>query len=288
MKTLRFIIIYPVVCCFVIAGCKKNETKHSQRCIYDHAVFAEVSTKAVGDEQQFSQFKQNPFFNLIWENHPYEEGELWRRKIDHEYAFLKTQFEQFRKIDRIGSPRTYHFGDAGLFSPSTLRLVAMAGELRAKLDSFEPSHIVQIGAGCGSLCKILNEVFGFKSYTIVDLPEQLVLAKKCLEKLEVKNVKFCTPEQLSKEAIYDLVISDMSFSEFDRAYQEMFFERILCRSIFGYILGHEFPKHFGVIAMNVNEIKERFEKLGNLSEWELQGPSSSRDYFIYWKKQEGF
>lgn len=282
MKTLRF--IYLVVCCCVIVGCKKNEAKHPSRCIYDHAVIAEVLTKAVDDEEQFSQFKRNPFFNLIWENHPYEEGVHWLRKMDQEYAFLKTYFKQFRTIDQIGSPRTYHFGDVGLFSPSTLRLIAIAGELRSRLGNFEPSHIIQIGSGCGSLCKILNDVCGFKSYTLVDLPEQLALAKKCLEKLEVNNVKFCTPEQLPKAAVYDLVISDMSFSEFNLAYQELFFERVFSRSSIGYILGHEFPKHFGVIAMNVNEIQERFGKLGHLSEWELQGPSNSRDYFIYWKK----
>ncbi len=283
MKILQ-LIIYLVICCFVVSGCKRNEAKHSQRCIYDHAVFSEISAKAATDEHYFSQFKQNPFFNLIWENLTFEEGELYLRKIDHEYVFLKTQFEQFRNIDQIGSPRTYHFGDAGLFSPSTLRLIAMVGEVRSKLGNFEPSHIVQIGAGCGNLCKILNDVLGFKSYTLVDLPEQLALAKKCLEKLGVNNVNFCTPEQLPRQAVYDLVISDMSFSEFNRAYQDLFFENILSRSLSGYILGHEFPKHFGVIAMNLNEIRERFEKLKSLSEWELQGTLSNRDYFIYWKK----
>jgi hypothetical protein len=267
----------------MIASCKKNEVQHAPRCIYDHAVFSEISSHAVSDDQQFLQFKRNPFFNLLWENHTFEEGELWLKRISDEYAFLKRKFEQFRQIDQIGSPRTYFYGDAGSFSPSTLRFIAMAGELRARLGEPENLRIIQIGAGCGSLCKILSDVFAFKNYTLVDLSEQLALAKKCLERWGVESVKFCTPEQLPKEVVYDLVVSDMSFSEFNRDYQELFFERILSHSIFGYILGHEFPKHFGVAAMNVDEIKTRFEKLGNLSEWELQGSPNNRDYFIYWK-----
>jgi putative sugar O-methyltransferase len=284
-RDMRVIYLGVLFCCFVIAGCKKNGINHSQRCIYDHDVFAEVLVKAVQDEQQFFQFKRDPFFNLIWENHSYEEGKAWLKQIDQEYAFLKIQFERFRNIDQIGSPRVYPFGDAGVFSPSTLRLIAIAGQLRARLDSFAPLHIIQIGAGCGSLCKILDDVFGFKSYTLVDLPEQLALAKKCLEKLGVKHVQFCPLEQLPKEAVYDLVISDMSFSEFDQTYQELFFERIFRHSIFGYILGHEFPKHYGVCAMSVDRIKERFEKLENFKQWELQGPSNNRDYFIYWEQE---
>lgn len=258
--------------------------KHSLRCIYDHTIFAEISLNAVNDEQQFLQFKNNPFFNLLWENHTFEEGELWLKKINDQYSFLKTRFDLFRQVDQMGSPKTYFFEHAGVFSPSTLRLIAMTGELCTRLENLENARVVQIGSGCGSWCKILNDVLSIKSYTLVDLPEQLDLAKKCLEKLEVNNVRFLTPDELPKEADYDLVLSDMSFSEFNRSYQELFFDRIFSCSTFGYIIGREFPKHFGVISMNLDELQLHFEKIRGTSEWELQASSSDRDYFIYWKK----
>lgn len=276
-------ILFILLCtASLITGCGKKEKKHSSRCLYDHSIFAETALNAAKDEQQLASFKRNPFFNLLWENHSYEEGQQWLQKIKKESSFLKEKFRDFRQIDQIGNPRIYNFGEDGNFSPSTLRLIAMTGELQEKLGTFAPGHIIQIGAGCGSWCKILNDVYSFKSYTIVDLPEQLSLAKKCLEKMEVKNVKFFTPEELPKGMVYDLIISDMSFSEFDRPYQKLFFERVLSCSSFGYILGYEFPKHYGVVSMNLDELKAKFNEIGKQTN--VQELSNDRNhYIIYWR-----
>jgi putative sugar O-methyltransferase len=230
-----------IASCCLLASCKKSEQKHLPHCIYDHAVFAQVATQAVTDEQCFAQFKRNPFFNLLWENHTQGQGQEWLDKITTEYPQLKIKFDLFRQIDHIGSPRTYFFEEAGDFSASTLRLIAMTGEVCARVGHLENGNIVQIGAGAGSWCRILHDVLGFKSYTLVDVPEQLALAKKCLEEWGVENVAFYTPEELPQEAVYDLVISDMSFSEFNRFYQKLFFDRILSRSALGCIFGHVFP-----------------------------------------------
>jgi hypothetical protein len=160
--------------------------------------------------------------------------------------------------------------------------MAITGDLSIKFGKFEYGNIIQIGAGQGSWCKILNDTLSFKSYVLVDLPEQLLLAKKCLERLGVKNVQFLTPKQLPKRGVYDLVISDKIFSEFDRAHQELFFDRVISRSNSGYILGHELPRHCGVTLMNFDQLKARFDKL---CKCELEGESSDRDYYlIYWKR----
>jgi hypothetical protein len=279
VNTIFFVIC--LVCCSLFTSCRKSKGEHSRRCIYDHSTFAKVALSASKDEEQFSKFKRDPFFNLLWENYSFEEGQLWQRKIA-EYPFLKEKFELFREVDQIGSPRTFLFGEAGVFSPSTLRLIALTGDLSVKLGKLGEVNIIQIGAGQGSWCKILNDTLSFKSYVLVDLPEQLALAKKCLERLGVKNVQFLTPEELPRRGVYDLVISDMSFSEFNRAHQELFFDRIISRSHFGYILGHEPPRHCGVAYMNFEELKIQFEKIGK---YEFQEPLNNRDhYFIYWKK----
>lgn len=270
---------------FLLIGCQKKEDKQVPRCVYDQPIFAEVATKAVENEELFSQFKRNPFFNLHWENLTPQEGEVWLKKIQSNYPLLVEKLNCFRKIDAIGSPRTYLFKEAGWFSPSTLRLVAIAGDLQQKMGDLSSLHIVQIGAGCGELCKILHELSSFKSYTLVDLPEQLTLAKKCLEKWGVDNVCFLTPEELPDKASYDCVISDLSFSEFNRSYQALFFDKILSGSHSGYLLGRVFPKHFGVVAWNVDELNARFEKTGKFSIWEMQEPTIEREsYFVFWKK----
>ncbi len=278
--------IFLLLCLSLLSSCGKNEKRNSHRCIYDHSVFAEVASRAVSEEKQFSQFKRNPYFNLLWENHTVEEGALWLQKTNQEYAFLKPKFEQFRQLDQIGMPRVHFYGDDGAFSPSTLRLIAMTGELCQRVGKLENVTIIQIGAGYGGWCKILSDVLSFKSYIIVDLPEQLALAQKCLEKLEVKNVQFCTVDDLPQKGVYDLVISDMSFSEFNRRDQELFFDRIFSHSAFGAIFGHQFPKHFGVISMNLEDLELRFEKAGivnpRLNKCEVQEISNKQEYSIFW------
>lgn len=269
---------------FLVNGCQKKEEESSPRCIYDQSVFAAASMSAAKDDEQFARFKKNPFFNLLWENLSKEEGDKWLSVIEIEHPHLREKFDKFRESDQVGSPRVFSFGEAGDFSPSTLRLVAISGEMQSKLGSFAGKSVIQIGAGYGGLCKILGDISGFESYTLVDLPEQLALAKKYLDSFGVENVTFLTPDQLPKRAVYDLVISDMSFSEFNRSYQELFFDRVLKCSHSGFLLGRIFPKHYGVVPLNFGELKKRFEKNGNLSLCEMQEPSiEDENYLICFK-----
>ena len=271
-----------VLCCFLLLGCHKKEEKKSPRSIYDQPVFAELALLAAKEEGQFAHFKRDPFFNLLWENHTFEEGKRWLQDIEAKSPWMKERFDLFRQNDQLGSPRVFDYGKEGFFSPSTLRWIALAGDLKLRLGSLSNLHIVQIGAGYGGLCKILHAMEGFGSYAIVDLPEPLALAKKYLEELGVENVVFLTPEELPKKTRYDLVISDMSFSEFNRSYQEVFFDKILSCSHSGYLLGHIFPKHYGVVPLSFEELKTRVARLKKCAKWEMDEPAVDKeDYFIY-------
>jgi hypothetical protein len=267
-----------------MVGCGKKEVKNPPRCIYDQAVFADAARCAVNNENCFVHFKQNPFFNLLWENLSEGDGHKWLKTIDENYPSLKGKFEDFRVVDCVGSPRVFEYGEIGTFSPSTLRLVALAGELQSRVGGWEGQRGIQIGADFGGLCTILHAISEFASYTLVDLPEQLALAEKCLKACGLTNVVYLTPEQLPKGACYDLVVSDRSFSEFDRTHQELFFERILSCANAGFLLGRVFPKHYGVVPMNLDELKRRFEKRGTFYKWEMQEPTlEDENYLICFK-----
>ncbi len=266
----------------VSQGCQKKEAKVSLRCIYDQNVFAEAAVAASKDDVHFATFKTHPFLNLLFENLSKEEGEMWLQQIEEKYPSLKEKWAQFAKSDQVGSPRVFSFGEAGEFSPSTLRNIATAGQLQSKVGSWSGMHVVQIGAGYGGLCKIVQDVSGCASYTIVDLPEQLALAKKYLGAFGLNQVIYLTPEQLPKGASYDLALSDMHFSEFSCAYQELFIERIFNRAKAGFVLGRIFPKHYGVSALTLDEIKGR---LGKLAACEINEPTiENENYFIYFER----
>lgn len=281
-------LAFGVVCCMLlVVGCQKKESKTSPRSIYDQSVFVEMALNAVKDDAQFVSFKRNPFFNLLWENLSKEEGEMWLHLINEQYPFLVDKLDRFAESDRIGSPRIYPFGEAGEFSPSTLRFVAIAGQLQSRIGDWSEKHIIQIGAGYGGLCKILHVISGCASYTIIDLPEQLALARKYLESFGLNHVIYSTPDQISYGKTYDLAISDMSFSEFNRAHQELFLDRILLKSKAGFLVGRVFPKHYGVAPLNWDELKRRFEKKGKFSQWEMQEPTIEKEnYLICFKRED--
>ncbi len=264
VKNLR--LFTSITCTLLLVCCQKKEVKHTPRCIYDQPEFAKVCIEAAQQEEKFAEFKRHPFFNLLWENLTAEEGQKWFERVP------ATLREKLKKCDGVGSPQVYAY-EGEVFSPWTLRLAAIAGDIQSKVGDLSGLHVVQIGAGYGGLCRILHDCANLGSYTLVDLPEQLALAKKYLERLDVKNITYLTPDELTQQQTFDLVISDMSFSEFNRSYQEQFFKKILSNASSGFLLGHFFPKHFGVVAMTADELKERFGDV------EVQG----EDYLVYWK-----
>jgi hypothetical protein len=269
---------------FFLPACHKKQERPSPRCIYDQPVLTQTVLQAVQDPVIFANFKQNPFFNLLWENFTAEEGAIWLRKLQEQSPSLMEKWDQVRLLARIGGPRTYSYEKIGTFSPATLRLMAIAADIQNRVENLNGLRVVQIGAGYGGLCKILHDLGTFQSFTLVDLPEQLALAKKCLEQMGIHGVRYATPEELSEEN-YDLAISDMAFAQFNRTYQKLFFEKALRQARFGYVLGRIFPKHFGVIAWNKEELEKHFEKLGPCVAWEMVEPTIDREnYFIYWKR----
>ena len=281
MKNILFIGISFLL----LVSCQKKEIKTPPRCIYDLSVFAECSEGAAKNEELFATFKQNPFFNLLWENSSEEEGALWMEKIAACYPELLKKLERIKESDRIGSPRVYSYQEYGEFSPATLRFAALGGEIEERCGNLAELNVIQIGAGYGGLCKVLHATSGFKTYTLVDLPQQLALAKRYLDVFGVNNVSYLTPEELPLGVHYDLVLSDRSFSEFNRSFQVLFFDRILAHSHSGFLLGHLFPKHYGVQPLSFDELKSRFDKKGNFARWEIQEPTiESENYFIFWKQ----
>ena len=272
--------------CLALLGCQKKEAKNLPRCIYDQPAFSQCAAAFIADDVQFAQFKRNPFFNLLWENLSKEEGEMWLGKVESEHPEILAYLEALRESDFVGSPRVFDYGRVGSFSPSTLRLAVIGAEIRSRVGSLKEKKVVQIGAGYGGLCRVLHVFEKVGSYTIVDLEEQLQLAKKYLEAFGLHEVTYLTPDQLLTKQEYDLVVSDGSFSEFARADQEVFFERILTKSSSGYLLGHVFPKHYGVVPLSTQEIQARFVGKGSYARWEFHEPKvDNENYFVFWKEE---
>ncbi|HEY5234596.1 MAG TPA: putative sugar O-methyltransferase [Rhabdochlamydiaceae bacterium] len=275
------IIIISLICCllglyFLVP---RSSKKKKARCISDHKVFTELCTKAAHQEESFKQFKRDPFFTLFAENTSVDEGRVCLELIRSRYPDLLAHIDQFRQNDHLGNPVTVPY-DIGTISPTTLHYMKVLGELRKEFGDLSNMRIIEIGGGYGGQCKIISDLFSFKNYTLVDLPETLELAQKYLNEQGVENVRFLTPDQLSKEEHYDLVLSTYGFSECNRSLQKSLFAQVLERSQRGYLDCNFCSKQFRVDPLSKNQLIETFKKRGFPFRILEEEPRRGKDNFI--------
>lgn len=165
------------------------------------------------------------------------------------YEDLVDLFFKFRENDILGNPVVYDYGKYGIFSPTTLRYIKVAGDLRERFGDLSQMHIVEIGGGYGGQCKIISDMCGFASYTIIDLEGCIALAKKYLELLNVENVYFIKNTDIKNRQKYDLIISNYAFSEIHKREQEEYIKCIIKNSKNGYMIMN-FIASFPTISMN--------------------------------------
>jgi hypothetical protein len=117
----------------------------------------------------------------------------------------------FRENDSIGNSLVFDYREYSWFSINALQFLKVAYNLREQFKDLHKMHIIEIGGGYGEQCKILADLTGFASYTIIDSSENLNLAKKHL--MGIPNVYFI--ENTKQIGSYDLVISNYAFSRLD-------------------------------------------------------------------------
>lgn len=246
--------------------------------------FAFACQQAADSDVFFNNFKQQPDYREVVEHVNKVQGDAYLQFIMNAYPFLEAHFEKFRQNDIFGGPICYSFGRFGLFSPTTLRYVKVAGDLVTRFGDMSKMHILEIGGGYGGQCKILNDLGGFASYTIVDLPEVNALIRKYLQKLDVKNVILIDTENLDQlNPKYDLLISNYSILEFNRPTPEKYCEIIFSVSK-GYITGNFFP-YPGFISRQ--ELIDAANTFGVTLNFEVEEPLTGEgNCIITWRSHE--
>ncbi len=201
-------------------------------------MYCEFCQKAANDDAVFANFKRNPIYRDVLEHISKKLGNDYLQFIINNYPDFLMEFDKFRENDRIGNPFCYRYGDFGFFSPTTLRYIKIAGDLRARFGDLSQMHILEIGGGYGGQCKIISDMGGFASYTIVDLSAVTSLSEKYLNQFGIENVFFVDNNNLGElKTSYDLLVSNYGFLEFDRKEQEKYYETIGSANS-GYITGY--------------------------------------------------
>lgn len=197
--------------------------------------YPSICSLASKDDDIFNIFKTLPEYKAILEHTSPQMGIEYLSIIERDNPILLYQgnIEKFQENDIYGGADKWLYSDI-LVSPSTLRYIKVLSDLIKIFGNLDGFKIAEIGAGYGGQCKIINDYFKIKNYHIVDLPEVNQLSNKYLEKLNVKNVRFSSVEDLIPEE-YDLVISNYAYTELDRELQDVYKFNIIDNSKNGYL-----------------------------------------------------
>ncbi len=192
--------------------------------------------KAVRDYAVFSKFKSYREYQIILEHVTFERGLEYLAVIKRQSPDLLDKFEQFKANDLVGSPTLHSFGSLGQVSPSTLRYVKVASDLRTLFGDLTNKRIVEIGGGYGGQLLILDRLYRFSRYLVLDLQPVLQLISKYLDS-HLLNASYATAtlNQIDGQQTYDLAISNYAFSELPKELQLRYVEKILSKSERGYL-----------------------------------------------------
>lgn len=252
--------------------------------LYGWKEYTEHCLNAATNEAVFANFKRNFHYNEVIEDLSYPLGNDYLNFVVSKYPDLIPYFDRFRQNDTIGNPKTQTFGTYGTFSPTTLRYIKVAGDLRARFGDLSNLHILELGGGYGGQCKILADLGGFASYTIIDLYAANLLTRKYLDTFNLKNVELVDQDNLNKlRPSYDLVISNYAFLEFGRKLQEKYC-RLLNLSACGYLTG-SFPPYQTYIS--AAELTATMKASGIDLQFEKEEPlSGAGNVIITWDKRD--
>ncbi len=245
MKEDHIIMLRVILCLICIFICLNNHlpatdvvpatTSSGLTSVTDRNPYRDFCVSAVNDPNVFKNFKKSPIIIGVMQHVTKNDGVAFTSYISENYPHFISKMKMFRENDRLGNPKTFKYKQFGRVSPTNLRYIKIAGDIESQFGNLDGCKVIEIGGGYGGQCKILSDLFDLEQYTIVDLPEALALAKKYLDTLNVKNVRFLTPEEVKIEE-YDLVISNYAFSECNRSIQNNYLEKILTHSHHGYMI----------------------------------------------------
>lgn len=190
------------------------------------------------NEQLFNVFKTIPQYTTILEHVDYNLGKEYVDIVLNDYSdeLLKKildNLENIKQNDIHGSPLKYNYPVLGLISPTTVRYIKVLLDILSLKCDLNDKKVVEIGGGYGGQALILSKFFNFKSYTILDLESVNKLQNKYLTVNGVKNSNAATVESIQNED-WDFVISNYAFSELNKSFQDLYLNKVIKLSKFGY------------------------------------------------------
>tara|TARA_B110001452_G_C15117418_1_gene389498 strand:- start:169 stop:921 length:753 start_codon:yes stop_codon:yes gene_type:complete len=244
----------------------------------DNNDYPSFCKKASNDDNFFRSFRSNPVFDSIVDVLNHEAGKKFCEHLKSKYPRSLVKIEEYRKNDNIGSPRVYEYDDFGIISPSTLRYVNILFHIEELFENLNDFNIVELGIGYGGQSRLINESFNTSSYSFIDLPEVLGLAKRYLSNFPSSSDLFFYHIDNLKIKQYDLFISNYAFTELRRDLQDFYLENVILKSDRGYMIYNDInPKDFN--SLKKDDLVKLIPNSKVLPEIPM---TSEKNCIIYW------
>lgn len=187
------------------ADCIRSD---SQKTFYEHSL-----SMIINSNSKFKRFRRIYSYREIVENVTFRQGQKYLKRITSHSLLLPSNFSKYVINDLVGKPIRYHYPNIGKVSPTTLRYISVALEIKKLFGDDLSGNIVEIGAGYGGQALILMEFFKIDNYGVYDLDNAQILVQKYLAKVnKTDNLNIYSLED-NVNVLWDLAISNYAFSE---------------------------------------------------------------------------
>jgi hypothetical protein len=209
----------------------------------DTEIYRESCRLAATDPELFACFRQLDYITRIIE--PWETGggddqmAILSKELIDDLQLQSGFWEDWVRClpnDQVGMPRFITLPGLGEVSPYTLRYLKIAYDLRSLFGSLDGLDIVELGGGFGGQCAVLTRLFKWRSYTLIDLPEVLLLAEKYLKTLGINSVQFAKDETQVGANPIGLFLSNYAYSELNLELRLRYRDSLMMRAERGFML----------------------------------------------------
>lgn len=227
----------------------------------DEGKYITAVKKALADKEAFDNFKKDSDYQEILEHVSYKNGQQYLDILCQQAPDFVEKINTFKINDVVGNPLTFEYKNIGFISPTTLRYIKVASDLRTLFGDLSGLTIAEIGIGYGGQVLVLDQVWS-TNYLLVDLIPVLCLAEKYLDNRLQKTKLINNFNNL------DLVISNYAFSELPKPIQNVYIRDFLSKAKRGYLTMN------GINGYTIDELKLRLPKFDIIEENPKTGPNN--------------
>lgn len=252
------------------------------RSVSDDGNYVVAVKEAISNYDSFIKFKLDPRYTEILEHASVKQGAECLEIIKLDSPNLISRMQEFKENDLVGGATTHNYDQIGPISPSTLRYVKVASDLKKLFGENINGNIAEIGIGYGGQLLISDKILRFDEYHLFDLPPVLDLASKYLECHILNNSYHAfTLNQHNGKIEYELTVSNYAFSELPSKLQIRYIEKIISKSKRGYLtMNSGLPNSaFQHDKLSLAELEKLLPKFDIIAECPLTHPDN---YIIVW------